>query len=100
MSQITWRAPDDLVGRVKAAASREGRSVNDFLTRLAQAAVDPAYAKDGLEATRERLAQAGLLASPQGQGARRRPPAQQVAAARAAAGRGESLAKIVARERG
>ena len=41
MSQVTWRAPDELVERVRQVAARQGRSLNDYLTRLAEAAVDP-----------------------------------------------------------
>ena len=46
MSQVTWRAPDDLVERVRRAAARQGHSLNEYLTRLAEAAVDPEQEQD------------------------------------------------------
>ena len=64
MSQVTWRAPDTLVAQVKAVAASEGTSLNDYLTRVLAAAVDPDAAGSGIERLRERLARAGLLAEP------------------------------------
>jgi hypothetical protein len=61
MSQVTWRAPDELVERVRNAAARQGRSLNDYLTRLAEAAVDPELADDEVARLRERLTRAGLV---------------------------------------
>lgn len=98
MSQITWRAPDSLVERVRQAAEREGRSVNDYLTRLAQAATDPALAGSDVERLRERLDLAGLLA-PEGT-PRRRPDSRTVARARRNAGQGTPLSDLVAEGRG
>ena len=93
MTQVTWRAPDELVDRVRQAATREGRSLNEYLTRLAQAATDPALAGSELEELRERLGRAGLLAHP---GApRRRPDSQAVAEARRRAGQGTPLSDLV-----
>jgi hypothetical protein len=65
MAQVSWRAPDELVAHVKDAAAREGRSLNEYLTRLATAAVDPNTADDEMTSLRERLARAGLLATPE-----------------------------------
>jgi hypothetical protein len=98
MTQVTWRAPDDLVDRVREAAAREGRSLNDYLTRLARAATDPALAGSDLERLRERLARAGLLA-PAGV-PRQRPDPDAVAQARRRAGQGTSLADLVSEGRG
>jgi hypothetical protein len=98
MTQVTWRAPDELVDRVRAAAAREGRSLNDYLTRLARAATDPSLAGSDLEQLRERLARAGLLA-PAGV-PRQRPDADAVAQARRRAGQGTSLADLVIEGRG
>lgn len=64
MAQVTWRAPDELVDRVRMAAADQQRSLNDYLTRLAQAATNPDLADDDLARTRERLARAGIPAAP------------------------------------
>ncbi|MEQ3552952.1 transcriptional regulator [Pseudonocardia nematodicida] len=93
MSQVTWRAPDELVERLRQVASGEGRSLNEYLTRLVRAAVDPDTAEDGLERIRERLARAGVLA-PAGV-PHVRPDADAVAEARRAAGRGTPLSDLV-----
>jgi hypothetical protein len=98
MTQVTWRAPDELVERVRQAASREGRSLNDYLTRLARAATDPDLAGSDVERLRERLALAGLLAPPGSP--RRRPDPAATARARREAGRGTPLSDLVAEERG
>lgn len=80
MSQVSWRAPDALVDQVKAVAAREGRSLNEYLTRVLRAAVDPDTADDEMMSLRERLARAGLLATPEP--ARSRPDPVVVAEAR------------------
>lgn len=98
MTQVTWRAPDDLVERTRQAAAREGRSLNDYLTRLAQAATDPDLAGSDVDRLRERLALAGLL-TPAGP-PRRRPAPAAVARARRAAGEGTPLSDLVTEERG
>jgi hypothetical protein len=98
MSQVTWRAPDALVERVRKAAERSGRSLNDYLTRLAEAAVDPELAGDEAARLRERLARAGLIVAPGP--ARRRPDQKAVALARRRAGDGTPLSDLVKQERG
>lgn len=98
MSQVTWRAPDALVERVRHAAARDGFSLNEYLTRLAIAATDPELAESDVERLRERLARAGLLASDGD--ARQRPDAATVARARRKAGRGTPLSDLVAEGRG
>jgi uncharacterized protein (DUF1778 family) len=97
MSQVTWRAPDELVERVRRAAAREGRSLNDYLTRLARAATDPELADTDLERLRERLTRAGLLAVQEP--ARRRPGRENVTRARRNAGRGTPLSDLVNKDR-
>ncbi len=62
MAQVSWRAPDALVEQVKAVAAREGRSLNEYLTRVLTAVVDPVTAADEMTGLRERLARAGILA--------------------------------------
>jgi predicted DNA-binding protein len=98
MSQVTWRAPDELVERVRKAAERLGRSLNDYLTRLAEAAVDPDLAGDEAERLRERLTRAGLVVAPGP--ARRRPDQTAVASARRRAGKGTRLSNLVKQGRG
>jgi hypothetical protein len=97
MSQVSWRAPDDLVDRVRTAARQQGRSLNEFMTCVLDAATDPDLAGDEASRVRERLAAAGLLAKPTPRAAR--PDAAEVAAARARAGRGRVLSDIVSAER-
>jgi hypothetical protein len=97
MGQMSWRAPDELLARVRAAADEWGWSMNEYVTRVLSAATDPAYAGDESSRLRERLARAGLLA-PAGS-PRRRPSDRDVAGARRAAGRGTPLSDLVARER-
>lgn len=94
MAQVSWRASDELVDRVRAAAAAQQRSVNEFLTRLAEAATNPDLADDELVRTRERLARAGLLVAPAPP--RRRPDAAAVARARARAADGAQLSDLVA----
>lgn len=98
MTQVTWRAPDEVVERTRQAAARAGYSLNEYLTRLAQAATDPGLAGTDAERLQERLARAGLLAA-EGP-ARRRPDPAAVARARREAGRGKSLSDLVGEERG
>lgn len=97
MSQVTWRAPDALVERVRRAAADEGRSLNEYLTRLAEAATDPDLADSDAQRLRERLARAGLIA-PDGP-PRRRPDPAVVARARRRAGEGTALSDLVIQDR-
>ncbi len=59
---MTWRAPDELVARVRRAANQRGSSINEFVTRVLDAATDPELTDDESLRVRERLAAAGLLA--------------------------------------
>lgn len=93
MSQVTWRASDDLIERVKSVAAQQHRSMNDYVTWVLRAAVDPEFASDGAERTRERLRRAGVLA-PAGE-PRSRPDPAAVAEARREASGGSSLADLV-----
>jgi hypothetical protein len=98
MAQITVRAEEELVARVKASARRSGRSMNEFVVRVLDAATDPDLAGDEAARVHERLAAAGLLhPGPWAQGAA--PPAAAVAAARRRAGDGTPLSDLIAEDR-
>jgi len=98
MAQVTWRAPEELVDRVRLAARREGRSMNDYLTWVLDAATNPELAGDAAGRLRERLDRAGLLAM--GGAARARPDAAALAQARAAAGTGTPMSGLIGEGRG
>ncbi|RZQ62659.1 Arc family DNA-binding protein [Amycolatopsis suaedae] len=96
--QMTWRAPDELMERVRRVAEREGRSMNEYVTRVLDAATNPDYAEGDMARLRERLARAGVLAAP---GAPRvRPDPEAIAAAAAEAARGTPLSDLIAEGRG
>lgn len=99
MTQMNLRLPDDVARRVKQAANARGVSLNRWATSVLQAAVDPDLAGDEAARVRERLARAGLLASPP-TGSGRRPAPAELARARAASGRGRQLSELVAEGRG
>jgi plasmid stability protein len=94
MAQMTWRTSDELLERVRAQAAQHGHSLNEWVTRVLDAVTDPSSAGDEAQQVRERLARAGLLESTTA--VRQRPGKGQLARARAAAGRGTSLAQLVA----
>ena len=91
---MTWRVSEELLERVRRQAAEHGRSLNDWVTTVLAAVSDPAHADSATDEVRERLAHAGLL-QPTGP-AGSRPAKAAVARARAAAGRGTSLATLVA----
>jgi Arc-like DNA binding dprotein len=97
MEQMTWRAPADLLERVRRAAQRQHRSMNDYVTAVLDAATNPRLAGSEAERLRERLDQAGLLAEP-GE-PRRRPPGEEAAGARSRAGTGTALSQLVSEDR-
>ncbi|MGH3776303.1 MAG: transcriptional regulator [Pseudonocardiaceae bacterium] len=98
MAQVTWRAPEELVARVRRAADQRGSSINEFVTRVLDAATDPELTDDESLRVRERLAAADLLA-PVGP-PRPRPAADNLAGARRRAGPGHPLADLVRDGRG
>lgn len=94
---MTWRASADLIERVRRAARRQHRSMNDYVTAVLDAATNPRLAGGEAERLRERLDQAGLLAEP---GERHiRPPREQTAGARRRAGTGTALSDLVSEDR-
>ncbi|GAB3583784.1 hypothetical protein GCM10027445_58960 [Amycolatopsis endophytica] len=99
MSQVSWRAADELVQRVRQAAAQRGESMNEFITRVLDVATDPDLAGDENERLRERLRRGGLLWEPEA-GVARPDPAAVAAAARRAGAAGPHAADLVAEERG
>jgi hypothetical protein len=93
MPQMTWRTTEELLERARRQAASQGRSLNEWVTLVLDAATDPDLAGTEADRIRERLARAGLLASTGP--ARRRPADARVAEARAAAGRGTALSHVV-----
>ncbi len=94
---MTWRAPADLIERVRRAARRQHRSMNDYVTAVLDAATDPGLAGSEAERLRERLDQAGLLAEPGDRHAR--PPREETESARRRAGTGTALSQLVSEDR-
>lgn len=97
MGQVSWRAPDELVDRVRAVARELGYSVNQYLTLVVEAATNPDLAGSQAEKVRERLARAKLLA-PAGV-PRTRPSSDELGRVRAAAGRNTTLADLIVENR-
>jgi hypothetical protein len=97
MEQMTWRAPADLIERVRRAAQRQRRSMNDYVTAVLDAATNPSLAGSEADRLRERLDQAGLLAEPGKP--RRRPSRDETERARGRAGRGTALADLISQDR-
>ena len=94
---MTWRASADLIERVRHAARRQRRSMNDYVTALLDAATNPHLADSEAERLRERLDQAGLLAEPGER--RRRPPREEAAGALSCACAGTVLSQLVSEDR-
>lgn len=94
MRQLTLRVPEELAERLKVAATDHQDSVNGYAVKVLSAAVDPDLAGDEITGLKERLAQAGLLLTPERLSAKR-PSARALARARAAAGRGKPLSDFV-----
>ncbi|MEU3020120.1 MULTISPECIES: toxin-antitoxin system HicB family antitoxin [unclassified Nocardiopsis] len=93
MSQMTWRADEELMRRVKCSAERRGVSLNEYVTRVMRAVTDPDLESDEAKAVRAKLAQAGFLdvsGAP-----RTRPSRAAVERARRAAGGGTPLEDFV-----
>jgi len=97
-AQVTWRASEELIERVRDAAADRNYSVNQYMTVVLEAATNPDHAGTDTERIRERLARAGLLA--QTGVPRARPDSDRLAEARAAAAAGTSAADLIIEGRG
>ena len=96
--QLTIRADDELVERIKRTAAAEGRSMNEWANLVFRAATDPDASGTDIERIRERLRHAGLLAEHQPLPGRP-PDPELVRAAGARAAAGKPLAEYVAEGR-
>jgi uncharacterized protein (DUF1778 family) len=94
MRQLTLRVPEELAERLKGAARDRKESVNGYAVKVLSAAVDPCRASDEITGLKARLAQAGLLLTPE-RLPTKRPSARSLSRARAAAGRGQPLSDFV-----
>jgi Ribbon-helix-helix protein, copG family len=59
--QVTIRADEELIDRIKRTAAAGGRSMNEWANLVFRAATDPDASGSDIERIRERLRNAGLL---------------------------------------
>lgn len=97
MVQISVRADEALLDRVRTAAQHSGRSVNRYIVDVLSAATDPSLTDDASERIRERLRAAGVLADVTP--VPTRPAPDDVEAARRRAAKGRALSEIVSEGR-
>src|SRR5262245_15151017 len=98
MGQMTIRADDDLILRVRQRAREEGRSMNEYVTLVLEVATNPEAARTETGRLRERLARAGLLAvDPPYRGPI--PDPEELAAAGRRAATGTPLSEIISEMR-
>lgn len=83
---------------VQNTAAHEGRSMNDYLTRVLTAATSPGNSEPDIVRMRARLARAGVLGEVPTRGAER-PVPEELERARLEAGRGVPLSDLVAEGR-
>lgn len=99
-SQITVRAPADLIVRLKREAASGGRSMNEFVVHVLEITLDPARATSADERLMARLRAAGLLDDPDpDEPPPVRPDPEVLATARRNAARGRSLSDLIIDER-
>jgi hypothetical protein len=99
MQQFSVRLSDEHGAAVRRLAAARGRSVNQTFEDLVAAATDPAHAGSELVALRERLGRAGVVFDMSGLPNPPAPSERELQRARAAAGRGTSLAELVSEGR-
>ena len=98
MGQMNVRASDALLDELRRQARDAGMSLNGWVVRVLEAAVDPNLAGNDVERVRERLARAGILAdlpAPPGPP----PDPAEVRAAWERAGRGTPFSQLVSEGR-
>jgi hypothetical protein len=99
MEQFSVRLSDERGRAVRRLAADRGRSINQTFEDLVAAATDPALAADDLQALRERLARAGLVFDVSELPGDVAPTDEELARARATAGRRTPLARLVSEGR-
>lgn len=99
MEQFSVRLSDDRGRAVRRLAAARGVSINQTFEDLVAAATDPALADDARQELHERLARAGLVFDLTALPEVEAPTEEELARARAAAGRGTPLAKLVSEGR-
>ena len=100
MSQITVRAPADLIIRVKQEAAAEGKSMNEFVVHVLEITIDPGRATTDDERLMARLRAAGLLEEPDPDApVPVRPDPELVAAARRKAAQGTPSHVLIRQDR-
>jgi len=97
--QVTIRADEDLIERIKRTAAAQGRSMNEWANLVFRAATDPDASGSDIERIRERLRHAGLLSEHTPLPGHGPDPALVRAAGRRAAV-GKPLSEIVSEDRG
>jgi hypothetical protein len=95
MAQVSWRADDELVARVRLHADRAGMSMNAYITHVLETATDPDYGGDEAERLRDRLRVAGLLVEYPVEPDLDVPSDEEFEAARREAGRGTPLSDLL-----
>ncbi len=99
MEQFSVRLTDERGQAVRRLAAARGTSINQTFEDLVAAATDPALADDDRQALRERLGRAGLVFDVAAVPDVEAPTEDELAHARAAAGRGTPLAQLVSEGR-
>lgn len=99
VEQFSVRLSDEHGRAVRRLAAARGASINQTFEDLVAAATDPALADDDRAALRERLARGGLVFDLTSLPDVAAPSEDEVARARAAAGRGTPLADLISEGR-
>lgn len=100
MAQLTIRAPEEVVERVRSAAGESARSMNDFVVAVLEAATNPDYAGSEADEIRARLRLAGILyLDPPEETAPAGPDPELLAEAREAARSGTPLSDLIISDR-
>ena len=98
MAQRTIRLDEELAADCKRIAAQEGQSLNGWVVMVLRMCTDPEHEPTGIERTRERLRQSGVLAE-YPRSTKERPPADRLAAAAAAGGRGTPSEVLIRQDR-